>query len=96
MEQGFSGDKVLFWSDVNHSLEYMSAAVGTIKAGSTIVNAEFENWNDIQSVMKDSGADVLVVSPFSQTENNKTRIDKINEAIPELSRSKNIILFKFI
>jgi hypothetical protein len=73
---------------VNHSLEYISAAVGTIKAGSTIVTTEFENWKDVQKVLKDSGADVLVVSPFVQAENNKTRIDQINEAIPELSKSK--------
>jgi hypothetical protein len=73
---------------VNHSLEYISAAVGTIKAGSTIVTTEFENWEDVQKVLKDSGADVLVVSPFVQAENNKTRIDQINEAIPELSKSK--------
>jgi hypothetical protein len=68
----------------------MSAAVGTIKAGSTIVSTEYENWEDVQKVLKESGAEVLVVSPHVQAENNKTRIDKISEAIPELSRS-NII-----
>jgi hypothetical protein len=73
---------------VNHSLEYISAAMGTIKAGSTIVTTEFENWEDVQKVLKESGADVLVVSPFVQAENNKTRMDQINEAIPELSKSK--------
>ena len=62
--------------------------MGTIKAGSTIVTTEFENWEDVQKVLKESGADVLVVSPFVQAENNKTRIDQINEAIPELSKSK--------
>jgi hypothetical protein len=66
----------------------MSAAVGTIKAGSTIVTTEFENWDDVQKVLKESGAEVLVVSPHVQAENNKTRIDRITEAIPELNKSK--------
>lgn len=66
----------------------MSAAIGTIKAGSTIVSTEFENWDDVQKVLKESGAEVLVVSPHVQAENNKTRIDRIAEAIPELNKSK--------
>ena len=90
MEQGFTGDKVLFWSDVNHTLEYISAAVGTIKAGSTIVSTEYENWEDVQKVLKDSKADVLIVSPFVQLDNNKTRFDKISEAFPGLAKSKLI------
>ena len=92
MEQGFSGDKVLFWSDVNHTLEYISAAVGTIKAGSTIVSTEYENWDDVQKVLKDSKADVLVISPFVQLENNKNRFDKISEAFPGLAKSIYIII----
>jgi replicative DNA helicase len=80
----------MFWSDVNHSLEYIAGALGTIKAGNTIVSSEYENWEDIQKVLKQSEADVLVVSPFVQSEKNKTRMDKLNEAIPELQSSKFI------
>jgi hypothetical protein len=96
MEQGLGGKKVMFWSDVNHSLEYISAAVGSIKAGNTIVSTEYENWEDVQKVMKDSGAEVLVLSPFVQSEKNKTRMDKINDAIPELSKSNLLFIFSAI
>ncbi len=73
----------------------MSAAIGTIKAGSTIVSTEFENWDDVQKVLKESGAEVLVVSPHVQAENNKTRIDRVAEAIPELNKSKIFLINKF-
>jgi len=73
----------------------MSAAIGTIKAGSTIVSTEFENWDDVQKVLKESGAEVLVVSPHVQAENNKTRIDRVAEAIPELNKSKISLKNKF-
>lgn len=73
----------------------MSAAIGTIKAGSTIVSTEFENWDDVQKVLKESGAEVLVVSPHVQDENNKTRIDRVAEAIPELNKSKISLKNKF-
>jgi len=69
---------------VNHSLEYISASLGSIKAGNTIISTEYENWEDVQKVLKESQADILVVSPFVRVEKNKTRIDKIAEAIPEL------------
>lgn len=72
----------------------MSAAIGTIKAGSTIVSTEFENWDDVQKVLKESGAEVLVVSPHVQAENNKTRIDRVAEAIPELNKSKIFLINK--
>ena len=73
----------------------MSAAIGTIKAGSTIVSTEFENWDDVQKVLKESGAEVLVVSPHVQAENNKTRIDRVAEAIPELNKSKISLINNF-
>ena len=82
------GKKILFWSDVNHSTEYISASIGAIKAGNSIVSTEYENWEDVQKVLKESQADLLVVSPFVKADNNKTRIDKINESIPELSKGK--------
>ena len=85
------GNKILFWSDVNHSSEYISASLGAIKAGNTIVSTEYENWEDVQKVLKESEADILVVSPFVKADKNKTRIDKINESIPELSKSENIV-----
>jgi replicative DNA helicase len=73
---------------VNHSLEYISAALGSIKAGNTIVSTEYENWEDVQKVLKESEADILVVSPFVKAEKNKTRIDKIAESIPEINKCK--------
>jgi hypothetical protein len=88
VEQGLSKSKILFWTDVNHSLEYISAAVGSIKAGNTLVSPEYENWEEVRTALRESKADVLVVSPFIKVEGNKTRIDIINEDIPELSKSK--------
>lgn len=88
MEQEMSGDKILFWTDVNHTLEYAAAATGVIKAGSTIVSSEFENWEDVERVLKESKADVLVMTPYVQAEKNKTRIDKVQESIPEMKNCK--------
>jgi len=86
MDQGLNGRKILFWSDVNHSLEYISSAIGCLKSGNTIVTSEFENWEDVENVLRE--VDVLVVSPYVQAEKNKTRIDKIKENIPEMQSSK--------
>jgi hypothetical protein len=50
------------------------------------VSAEYENWEDIKKVLEDSKVDLLIVSPFVNVEHNKTRIDFLNEEIPELSK----------
>lgn len=41
----------------------------------------------MQKVLKESEADVLVVSPYVAEGKNKTRLDSLNEAIPELQQS---------
>lgn len=78
----------MFWSDINHTLEYISAALGSIKAGNIIVSTEYENWEDVQKVLKESEADILVVSPFVKADKFKTRMDKIAESIPEINKGK--------
>jgi hypothetical protein len=52
------------------------------------VSTEYENWEDVQKVLKESNSDILVVSPFVKAEKNNTRIDKINESVSELNKSK--------
>jgi hypothetical protein len=63
-----------------------------LKAGSTIVNSEFENWEDIQKTLSEAKADVLIVSPHIQIDKNETRLDAINKSIPELSKSNYSLL----
>lgn len=81
------GSKILFWTDVNHSLEYVAASLGAAKVGVTIVASDFENWEDIEATLSASKASILVLSPYSQLDNNKTRIDAVKSAIPELNSS---------
>jgi acyl-CoA synthetase (AMP-forming)/AMP-acid ligase II len=92
-EQGYAqGSKVLFWTDVNHSLEYVAASLGCLKAGTTVISSEFENWEDIHKTLTESKADVLVVSPYVQIEKNITRLDALTKSIPELSKCKKSLI----
>jgi hypothetical protein len=77
----------MLWTGVNHTLETITAAIGTLKAGSTIVFSEFENWEDIQKTLSDSKSDLLLVSPYTQSDKENSYIDFINKSIPEMSKS---------
>ena len=45
VENGFSsGNKIVFWTDINHTSENMAGLIGSLKAGLTIVQPEYENW----------------------------------------------------
>jgi hypothetical protein len=59
--------------------------LGSLKAGLTIVNSEFEDWADVKQAMNDSGADILVVSPHKNVEKDINRIDEVMKDIPEMN-----------
>ncbi len=85
-ENGFSsGSKILFWSDINHSAENIAGILGSLKAGLTIVNPEFEDWADVKQALQESGADILVLSPHKQVDKDINRIDEIVKDIPEMN-----------
>lgn len=92
IENGFStGSKILFWSDINHTSENLAGILGSLKAGCTIVNSEFEDWSDVRKALSDSGADILVVSPHKIVERDINRIDEIMKDIPEMNDGKGLI-----
>jgi hypothetical protein len=62
--------------------------MGSLKAGLTIVNSEFEDWADVKQALRDSEADILVVSPHKVIENDTTRIDEIMKDLPEMNDGK--------
>ena len=86
----------MFWTDVNHSLEYIASSLGAIKAGATIVSAEFENWEDVKGVLDASKADVLIMSPYTQVEKNRNKIDLLSSSIPEMKNSKKMLFLCLI
>jgi hypothetical protein len=87
VENGFStGNKIVFWTDINHTSENMAGIIGSLKAGLTIVYPEFENWDDVKRAIADSGADVLVISPHVNVEKNLNRIDEVLRDVPELNQ----------
>lgn len=59
-----------------------------MKAGLTLVFPEYENWDDVSSALSSSQADILLISPYSNTSANTKRIDNLNSAIPELQRTR--------
>ncbi len=67
----------------------MAGLIGSLKAGLTIVQPEYENWDDVKRAMADSGADILVVSPHVNVEKNLNRIDEVLKDIPELNQGNN-------
>ncbi len=67
----------------------MAGLIGSLKAGLTIVQPEYENWDDVKRAMADSGADILVVSPHVNVEKNLNRIDEVLKDIPELNQGIN-------
>ena len=70
--------KMLIWSDVNHSAEIVCATLGAWKAGLTVVHSEFENIEEIKSILeKDQDIEAMMFSPFNQIE-NKSRLDHLN------------------
>ena len=70
--------KFLIWSDVNHSAEIICATLGAWKAGLTVVHSEFENIEEIKSILQnDNEIQVMMFSPFNQIE-NKSRLDLLN------------------
>jgi hypothetical protein len=76
---------------VNHSLESLAGSLGALKAGTTVVSSEFENWEDVNKTLAESKADVLVLSPYIQVEKNITRLDAITKSIPELTKRKPFV-----
>ncbi len=60
----------------------------------TLVLPEYENWEDVDNALSKSNADVLLLSPFSNITNTSTRMDLLNESIPELKSSRYGNLFK--
>jgi hypothetical protein len=78
----------MLWTGINHTLETITAAIGALKAGSTIVVSEFENWEDIQKTLSDSKADLLLLSPYSQTDKQTSYIDSVIKSIPEMNKGK--------
>ena len=76
----------MFWTDINHTAENMAGLIGSLKAGLTIVNPEFENWDDVKTAIANSGADILVLSPHVNVEKNLNRIDEVVRDIPELNQ----------
>jgi len=64
----------------------MAGLIGSLKAGLTIVNPEFENWEDVKKAILDSGASILVISPHVNVEKNLNRIDELLKDIPELNQ----------
>ncbi len=60
-----------------------------------MVSTEYENWEDVSRILKESGANVLVVSSFSQSGDNKTRIERVQESIPEMNTSKFLKNMKY-
>ncbi len=77
----------MLWTGVNHTLETITSAIGTLKAGSTIVFSEFENWEDIEKTLSESKTDLFVLSPYSQTDRQTTYIDSVLKSIPEMNKS---------
>jgi hypothetical protein len=90
IEVGFKpGNKLFIWSDVNHSAEIITSTIGAWKAGLTVIHSEYENYEEIESSLKE--ADVFVFSPYSSL-NEKPRLDYINSNIHKFSdRYKHII-----
>jgi hypothetical protein len=62
--------------------------IGSLKAGLTIVNPEFENWEDVKKAITESGASILMISPHVNVEKNLNRIDELLKEIPELNQGK--------
>lgn len=88
VEMGYvPGQKLLVWSDVNHSAEIICATIGAWKAGLTVLNSEFENHEDIIKALNDT--DVFVFSPFISSE-NKTRLESIQKELLA-TKKKHII-----
>ena len=74
--------------------------MGSLKAGLTVVNSEFEDCVDVKKALNDSGADILVVSPHKIVEKDVNRIDEIMKDIPEMNDGKlyfikNLTIFIF-
>lgn len=84
------GEKFLIWSDINHSAEIVCATIGAMKAGLTIVHSEFENTDEILSILKNtSDIGAFMFSPYNQI-NNKNRIDLLS-ANNELKLPRHVI-----
>ena len=60
----------------------------------TLVLPEYENWDDVDNTLAKSGADLLIVSPNSKITPTVSRMDLLNENMPELRRKKYGDLFK--
>lgn len=90
IELGFQpGNKLLIWSDINHSAEIITATIGAWKAGLSIVFSEYENFEEIEKGLKE--ADVFLFSPYSPI-NDKTRIEYVNSKIEEIKQRTNHII----
>jgi len=50
----------------------------------TIVLPEYENWEDVDLNLTRSKANALLFSPYSKITSTSTRLDVLNERLPEL------------
>ena len=60
----------------------------------TLVLPEYENWDDVDNTLAKSGANLLIVSPNSKITPTVSRMDLLNEHMPELKKKKYGDLFK--
>lgn len=72
------GQKFLIWSDINHSAEIVCASIGALKAGLTVVHSEYENSDEIRSILEKENIEAFMFSPFNTLE-NETRIDSLTK-----------------
>jgi hypothetical protein len=59
-----------------------------MKAGTTIVSGEYEDWKDIDNLLSQKKVDVLVISPYVYIDKNTTRLNALTQNIPELNKGK--------
>lgn len=81
------GQKFLIWSDVNHSAEIVCATLGAIKAGLTVVHSEYENSEDINTLLKTKEMAGFMFSPYNNIESS-TRLSLIED---NLSNVQHVI-----
>jgi len=60
----------------------------------TIVIPQYENWEDIDTTLTKSNAEILIISPNSNVTSTSTRMDLLNENIGELQYHRYGDLFK--
>lgn len=86
LEAGFTrGDRLLLYIDQTASAESLTAQMGAIKAGVTVVT--FDEKDDVEaldSALGNSGAKGLIFTPDTATGENQTRSTFVSQLIPEL------------